>query len=105
MQKDYLLDRHRRCVRLDVHDEPVQERLRVRLVPGGRQPIDHASSFRRCLDEVPKTHTENRDTSHYSSVTIRIPVTNWYGQDSALIARTRLASWLSSATVPRRAPR
>ena len=62
MQKDYLLDRHRRCVRLDVHDEPVQERLRVRLVPGGRQPIDHASSFRRCLDEVPNSHTEKRDT-------------------------------------------
>ena len=44
MPKDYLLDRHRRCVRLDVYDEPVQERLRVRLVPGGDQPIDHASS-------------------------------------------------------------
>ena len=69
MQKDYLLDRHRRCVRLDVHDEPVQERLRMRLVPGGSQPIDHASSFRRCLDEVPKTHTERVTQASYSSMT------------------------------------
>ena len=64
MPKDYLLDRHRRCVRLDVHDEPVQERLRVRLITPRGQPIDHASSFRRCLDEVPNSHTEKRETGH-----------------------------------------
>src|SRR3954469_20777819 len=97
MLEDYLLDRHRSCGRLDVHDEPVQERLRVRLVPGGNQPIDHASSFRRCLDEVPKTHTERVRQASYWSVTIRIPVTT--GMD-----RIRLSSpvlgWLVGFPLP-----
>jgi len=69
MLKDYLLDRLPKVRVLDVHDDPMHERLRVRLVPGGRQPIDHAYSFRRCLDEVPKTHTERVTQASYSAMT------------------------------------
>jgi hypothetical protein len=105
MLKDYLLDRLPKVRVLDVHDDPMHERLRVRLVPGGRQPIDHAYSFRRCLDEGPKTHTEKGDTSQLLGGNYPHTSINWYGQDSALITRTGLASWPSSATVPRRAPR
>src|SRR6478609_3715410 len=99
MLKDYLLDRLPKVRVLDVHDDPMHERLRVRLVPGGRQPIDHAYSFRRCLDEGPQTHTEKGDTSQLLGGNYPHTSINWYGQDSALTTRTWLASWLSSATV------
>jgi len=85
MLKDYLLDRLPKVRVLDVHDDPMHERLRVRLVPGGRQPIDHAYSFRRCLDEVPKTHTEKGDTIQLLGDDFRIP--GGTGMD-----RTRLSS-------------